>query len=144
MKSIRSSMLFKVFMLAIGVMGSSAWVSSAYAQSASGKFTLTHETRWGGVVLPPGDYTFSLQSLSLPAPIMFRKPGSVLPRTVSTEKLADDSRLVLGHDESGASFVSALNLGDIGVSLHYAPPKAQMPASKTVKLGPIADSRTGK
>jgi len=52
--------------------------------------------------------------------------------------------LVLSHNESGESFVSALYLGDLGVSLHYAPPKAQVPASETAKLGPIADAQTGK
>ena len=74
MKSIRSSMLLKVLVLAIGVLGAS--VSSAHAQSANGKFTLTHDTRWGNVLLPPGDYTFSLQSPSLPAPIMVGKRAS--------------------------------------------------------------------
>jgi hypothetical protein len=80
---------------------------------------------------------------------MVGKTGSsqiavVLPRVVSTEKLVDSSRLVLSHNESGESFVSALYLGDLGVSLHYAPPKAQVPASETAKLGPIADAQTGK
>jgi len=140
MRSIRSSSLFKVMILAVSVLGAS--VSSAHAQSAGGKFTLPHETRWGTVVLSPGDYTFSLQSQSLPAPIMVGKIGSsqvavVLPQAVSAEKLTETSRLVLSHSDSGESFVSALYLGDIGVSLHYAPPKAQTPASETAKLGPI-------
>ena len=74
MKSIRSSSLLKVLVLALGVLGAS--VTSAQAQSVNGKFTLTHETRWGGVVLTPGDYTFSLQSPSLPAPIMVGKAGT--------------------------------------------------------------------
>jgi len=147
MKSIRSSMFFRVLVLAIGVLGAS--VGPAYAQSANGHFTLPHETRWGTVLLSPGVYSFSLQSSSLPAAIMVGKTGSsqiavVLPRVVSTEKLADSSRLVLSHNESGESFVSALYLGDLGVSLHYAPPKAQVPASETAKLGPIADAQTGK
>ena len=144
MKSIRSSMLFKAFILAIGAL--SASVSPAYAQSAHGKFTLTHETRWGSVVLSPGDYAFSLQSPNLPAPIMVGKTGSsqiavVLPQAVSSEKLTDASRLVL-RQEGGESFVSALYLGDLGLSFHYAPPKA--PAAETAKLGPIADSQPGK
>ena len=56
----------------------------------------------------------------------------------------DGSKLVLTHDASGESFVSALYLGDLGLSLHYATPKAQMPATETAKLGPIADSQPGK
>ena len=147
MRSIRSSLLFKVLILAIGV--SAASVIPAYAQSAGGKFTLPHETRWGNILMSPGDYTFSLQSPGLPAPVMVSKIGSsqvaiVLPQGVSAEKLTDDSRLVLRHSDSGESFVSALYLGDIGLSLHYAPPKAQTPASETAKLGPIPGSQPVK
>ena len=149
MKSIRSSMLFRVFILSLAIGALGASVSPAYAQSANGKFTLPHETRWGTVLLSPGVYSFSLQSPSLPAPIMVGKTGSsqivvVLPQMVSTEKLTDNSRLILKHNESGESFVSALYLGDLGVSLHFAPPKAQTSASETAKLGPIADSQPGK
>ena len=74
MKSIRSSMLFKVFILAIGALGASA--IPAHAQSATGKFTLTHEARWGNVLLSPGVYSFALQSPSLPAAIMVGKTGA--------------------------------------------------------------------
>jgi hypothetical protein len=146
MKSIRRSSLLKVLALALGVLGAS--VSSAHAQTATGKFTLTHETRWGSVLLTPGDYTFSLESPSLPAPIMVRKAGTpavavVLPQAVCSERLADTSNLVLRHDERGESFVSGLYLGDLGLSLHYAAPKGPMPA-ETAKLGPIADSQAGR
>ncbi len=81
MKSIRSSMLLKVLVLAIGTLGTS--VGSAHAQSANGRFTLTHDARWGNVLLTPGVYSFSLQSPSLPAPIMVGK----------TRQCADSDRL---------------------------------------------------
>ena len=149
MKSIRSSSLLKVLVLAIGALGASASVSSAHAQSANGKFTLTHEARWGSVLLTPGVYSFSLKSPSLPAPIMVSKAGStqkalVLPAVVSTEKLRDGSRLVLTRSSAGESFVSALYLGDLGLALHYAAPRAQVSAAETAKLGPFAESQTGK
>jgi hypothetical protein len=147
MKSIRSSSLLKVFVLALGVLGTT--VGSAHAQSANGKFTLTHDTRWGSVLLSPGDYTFSLVSPSLPAPIMVGKKGTaavavVLPQAVSSEKLTETSTLVLSHDERGESFVSGLHLGNLGLSLHFAAPKNQMPATETAKLAPVADSQTGR
>ncbi len=44
MKSIRSSMLLKRFVLAVGILGAS--LGSAHAQSTVGKFTLPHEARW--------------------------------------------------------------------------------------------------
>ncbi len=101
------------------------------------------------MTLSPGAYTFSLRSATLPAAVMVAKAGSaevaiVLPLMVSAEKLTDTSKLVLAHDASGDSFVSALYLGELGMSLHYAPPKAQVAAAETAKLGPIADSRPGK
>jgi len=147
MKSIRSSMLFKVFILAIGVVGASA--GSAHAQAANGTFTLARETHWGSVVLPAGEYMFSLQSPNMPATIVVRQTSGsrvamVLPQVVSEEKLTGTSRLVLSHDERGESFVSALYLGDIGLGLHYAQPKTEMPAPATAKLDPIAESQPGK
>jgi hypothetical protein len=147
MKSIRNSMLLKGLVLAIGLLGAS--VSTAYAQSAHGRFTLPHEARWGNVLLSPGVYTFSLQSPSLPAAIMVGKAGSsqiaiVFPRVVSAEKLTEGSRLVLSHNASGESFVSALYLGDLGVSLHYESSKARMAAPETAKLVPLAESRASK
>src|SRR2546428_6773761 len=96
MRSIRNSVLFKRLALAIGLLAAS--VSTAYAQSARGSFTLPHEARWGNVLLSPGVYTFSLQSPSLPAPIMVGKAGSskrpdAFPRQVSEERLSLGSRM---------------------------------------------------
>ena len=147
MKSIRSSMLFKVFILAIGVVGASA--GSAHAQAANGTFTLARETHWGSVVLPAGEYMFSLQSPNMPATIVVRQTrGSrvamVLPQVVSEEKLTGTSRLVLSHNERGEPFVSALYLGDLGLSLHYESSQARMAVPETAKLVPIAESRASK
>ena len=146
MKSIRSSMLFKVVILAIGALAASA--SPAQAQSATGKFTLTHEARWGNVLLTPGVYSFALQSPSLPAAIMVGKTGKariaiVLPAAVSTEKLSTDSTMVLTRTAAGESFVSALYLGDLGLSLYYSAPRSPL-ATESAKLGPIAESQPAK
>ncbi|MGH9548869.1 MAG: hypothetical protein ACRD3W_05805 [Terriglobales bacterium] len=145
MKSIRSSMLFKMFVLAIGLAGTS--VIPAQAQSASGKFTLTHETHWGNVLLTPGVYSFALQSPTLPAAIMVGRTGAaqiaiVLSASVSAERPGVGSTLVLKRNSAGESFVSALYLGDLGLSLHYSAPRSQVTAS--AKLGPIAESQPVK
>jgi hypothetical protein len=147
MKSIRSSMHFHAFILAIGILGASA--GSAHAQSANGTFTLSHETRWGSVVLPAGQYMFSLQSPSMPAHLIVRETSGsrvamVLPQVISQEKVTGTSRLVLTQNERGESFVSALYLGDIGLGLHYTQAKTGMPTPETAKLGPIAQSEPGR
>jgi hypothetical protein len=139
MKSLRSALLVKVLILAAGVLGASAVPAQAQA-AATGTFTLTHETRWGGAVLPPEDYAFSLASQNWPAQVIVRqasgpKVAIVLPQTVSEEKLTGMSQLVLQHKADGETFVSALSLGDLGVALHYASPKAAVPAAETAKLG---------
>ncbi len=97
MKSIRSSMLLKLLILTVGALGAS--LGSAQAQSTVGKFTLPHEARWGAVLLPPGSYTFSLRSATLPAAVMVAKAGSaegaiVLPLMVSDRKID-------GHQQTG-------------------------------------------
>ena len=120
----------------------------AHAQSATGKFTLTHEARWGNVLLSPGVYSFALQSPSLPAAIMVGKTGAaqvaiVLPAAVSAERLSNGSTLVLTRTQAGESFVSALYLGDLGLSLHYSAPRSPM-ATESAKLGPIAESQPAK
>jgi hypothetical protein len=146
MKSIRNAVFFRALVLAVGILGASA--TSAYAQSANGAFTLTHQTRWGGMLLAPGDYKFSLESPSFPAQIKVQKVGGqlaiVLPQGISTETLTDGSKLILGHDASGQSFVSALDLEELGMRLVFATPKARIPASETARLGPIAEVQSGK
>ena len=146
MKSIRSSMLFKLFILTVGLV--SATAIPAHAQYATGKFTLTHEARWGNVLLSPGVYSFALQSPSLPAAIMVGKAGGmqiaiVLPASVSAERLGAGSTLSLNRTEAGESFVSTLYLGDLGLSLHYSAPRPQVP-TESAKLGPMADPQPAK
>ena len=147
MRSIRSSMLSNLFTLAIGVAALS--MASAYAQSATnGTFTLTHETRWGMVVLPAGSYSFALQSPVMPAKLVVRntdgsQTAMLLPQAVSQEQLSGSSRLVLAQTGRGTLFVSELYLGDLGVSLHYTDRKIILPASENGGLNALY-SHSGK
>ena len=89
MKSIRSSMLFKAVILAIGALGMRP-VPPRRNQPPESSLLPTKPA--GAMCFcPPGVYSFALQSPSLPAPIMVGKTGSaqiaiVLPAVVSTEK----------------------------------------------------------
>ncbi len=150
MKSLRISLLFRalLFVLAVSAVGASVSIP-ADAQSAHGNSTLPYQVRWGKVLLSPGVYTFSLKSPNLPAPLMVGKEGSfriavVLPQGISTEKFEEGSRLVLSRNATGELFVSALYLGDLGVSLHYDAAKAQRASAETAKLVPPADSQPRK
>jgi hypothetical protein len=53
----------------------------AAAQNANGKFTITHESRWGTAVLPAGTYTVALRNDSVPLVIITsenRNPISII------------------------------------------------------------------
>jgi hypothetical protein len=146
MQSIRGFSLFKVLVLALAAMGASA--IPTYAQSATGKFTLAHKVRWASAVLPPGEYSFSLDSQNPPARIMVRQvSGSMvailLPQGMSEDKLGGASSLVL-HAVGGESVVSSLRLANLGVVLQFASPKLAMPVAETAGLGPIAQSQPAK
>jgi hypothetical protein len=146
MKSIRNLSLFKVLVLTLAAMGASA--IPAHAQSATGKFSLVHKVLWGGAVLPPGDYAFSLNTQDSPARVTVRQAdGSaiamLLPQSISEDNLLGASSLVL-HEEGGESVVSTLRLKNIGMALQFASPKLAMPVAETAGLGPIADSQPAK
>jgi hypothetical protein len=146
MKSIRSSSLFPMLILAAGLIAAVA--TPASAQAAHGSFTLAHEARWGGMVLAPGSYSFSLQSPGRPATLTLRNikgdMAFVIPSDVSTKEPADTSRLVLSRGQDGKSYVSALYLEDLGLVLHYRLPKPQMIETATARPDPVADSQAGR
>jgi hypothetical protein len=146
MKSIRSLSLFKVLVLTLAAMGASA--IPAHAQSATGKFSLVHKVLWGGAVLAPGNYEFSLNTQDSPTRVTVRQAdGSaiamLLPQSISDDNLVGASSLVL-HEEGGESVVSTLRLKNIGMALQFASPKLAMPVAETAGLGPIADSHPAK
>lgn len=66
-----------------------------------------------------------------------------MPAAVSTEKLSPGSTMVLTRTAAGESFVSALYLGDLGLSLQYSAPRSPV-ATESAKLGPIAESQPAK
>ena len=146
MKSIRKFPLLQVIVLGIAAMGAS--VIPAHAQMTRGTFSLAHKVRWAGAVLPPGDYTFSLDSQDSPARIVVRQvSGStaaiLLPQGMSEDKLGGVSSLVL-HKEGGELVVSSLRLTNLGVALQFGSPKLAMPVAETAGLGPIAQSQPAK
>jgi hypothetical protein len=146
MKSIRRFSLLKVLVLAVAAMGVSA--IPAYAQTATGTFSLAHKVLWGSAVLPAGNYAFSLNSQDSPARVTVRQVGGpivamLLPQSISDDNFVGSSNLVL-REEGGESVVSTLRLKNIGMALQFASPKLAMPGAETAGLGPIADSQPAK
>lgn len=114
-------------MFAFGLLAVSAGVNTAAAQTrCAGKFTLPHEVRWQGRVMPAGEYTFSLNSVS--ASTMLRLEGPNGPMFVPTSGISDavtDKKSSLTIEHRGrARFVSELYLAELGVHFRYSIPKA--------------------
>jgi hypothetical protein len=96
-------------------------------ERAHGKFTLTHEVHWGSAKLPAGDYEFSFdpetgtRMLNLSKVSGTRAGYMVLVPDTDDSKPSDLSRLVLVATPDG-SYVSAMQLPDFGMTLHFAVP----------------------
>jgi hypothetical protein len=104
--------------------------SPASAQEAAhGKFTLTHDVRWQNAVVPAGDYQFSYNEEAAPRLLMLNKlNGSrtgfmLLVRDSEDAKPTDLSRLILQTTADG-TYVSAMQLPEFGVTLHFRVPSA--------------------
>ncbi len=107
--------------------------SSAVAQEASGKFTLAKEVRWGGAVLPAGDYTYALEHQT--GQVLFvRNTNSQTSAIVlvKSASLVNDS----GHDRimlqrSGDDwFVSSMVITSLGHELSFGVPSTRTETPK--------------
>jgi hypothetical protein len=102
--------------------------SLASAQEAvHGKFTLTHDVYWGKAKVPAGEYAFSFDRNGV-SPVMSlskingtRTGFMVLVPATEDTKASDTSRLVLESTSAG-SYVSAMQLPEFGVTLHFDVP----------------------
>ena len=100
----------------------------ASAQEAvHGKFTLTHDVYWGKAKVPAGDYVFSFDRSGI-SPVMslskingMRTGFMVLVPATEDTKASDTSRLVL-ESTPGGSYVSAMQLPEFGMTLHFDVP----------------------
>jgi hypothetical protein len=94
-----------------------------------GKFTITHDVHWGKATLAAGDYSFSFNRAAISPVLNLTKlsgnPAGYMMLVPMTDesKSTDASRLVL-EDTPEGSFVSALQLPEFGMTLHFSVPKA--------------------
>ena len=126
MKSTRSLKSVRVLLLAVLAAGLSA--SLANAQEYEGKFTLPFEARWGGAVLPAGDYTFRVNPSEPPCMVSVSQGQQIvaliLTSSTTRGEVAGSSALIAVHS-AGSSHIRALQLAEAGVVLEYSPPKAE-------------------
>jgi len=110
----------------------------AHSQSlAEGRFTLAHEVRWQNALVPAGTYHFSLTSganmgvLTLSKMSGARAGFMVLVSATDSGVTSDLTKLVLEPTAEG-SYVSAMQLPELGVTLHFNVPPAAKTAEKQI------------
>jgi hypothetical protein len=102
--------------------------SLASAQDEGGRFTLPHEVNWQNAVVPAGDYRFSLQPMGPSEMLTLTrtsgKPASFMlyAKDVDVDTGSETARLVIQKSKSGTSYVSAMDLPQFEVTLHFAAP----------------------
>jgi hypothetical protein len=109
----------------------------AVAQDASGTFTLTKQVRWGTVLLPPGDYSYSVEHRAAETVLLRSSTGGpsgiVMAASVSRVDPPGASRLVL-QNQGGEWFVRSMVLRGIGEELHFTSPSRATEAAQDANL----------
>ena len=101
--------------------------SLASAQDVAGTFTLTHEVRWQGAIVPAGKYRFSIGADGPSGLLTLSKISGdgagfmLLVPDTEVSKPSDVSRLVV-VPRPGGSYVSTMQLPEFGVTLHFVVP----------------------
>jgi hypothetical protein len=142
MKSIRNY----VYAAALAVSALNFTPSLASAQDAAGSFTLTHEVHWQNAIVPAGKYRFKLETTGPMELLTLRKIDGdqasfmLLTEDLGAPKPTDESRLLL-VSRSGRDFVSAMQLPEFGVTLHFAVPAETREMAKTVATTTLSAAR---
>ena len=129
MKSTRIYGLPRIVGLAALVICSSAALASA--RMLGGTFTLPFEARWGQAVLPPGNYSFTLDSTGPDRLVTIirgesgKNVGSVQAQGSSDQQTLDRSDLVLVRSGGGNYTIRALRMASEGLTFDYSVPKAE-------------------
>ena len=127
MKSIRG--IIGVVFAILGLSGFWGFPCALHAQaSAGGQFRLSQSVHWGSVVLPMGEYTYSVESAGWPNVVRVSQVGGsftgvFLPRTTSQDSDSGSKGIVLariGED----MFVTSLRVEERGLVLNFSPPGA--------------------
>jgi hypothetical protein len=120
--------------------------SLASAQDAAGTFTLTHEVRWQNAIVPAGKYRFTIGPSGPSDMLTLRRvDGSgagfmLLVTDTENSRPSGDSRLILVSRPSG-SFVSTMQLPQVGITLHFAVPSETREVAQSVTTSTASATR---
>jgi hypothetical protein len=112
--------LFILIVLAAGIS-----VSRANAQEFHGKFTLSHETRWGAATLPAGDYSLDLDHHDLQGRVLVhgeKQNVIVLSEMIEHRHVPEGSALFTVRNNNRLE-VRALYIQQVGLWLEYRAPQ---------------------
>ena len=103
----------------------------ASAQDARGTFKLAHEVHWQNNLVPAGEYAFTVESKGPSELLLLRKISGtsagfmMLIHDAEPATPSQISKLLL-VSRPGGSFVSTMELPDVGITLHFTvPPEAR-------------------
>ncbi|MBZ5686820.1 MAG: hypothetical protein LAP86_17485 [Acidobacteriia bacterium] len=100
---------------------------AAAQEPAHGKFTLKHNVNWGNAVVPAGDYEFAYDPYQS-SPVLTlsklsgKRAGFMLLVTNSEDSKPSDSNQLLLETTADGSYVSAMELAECGMTLHFSVP----------------------
>lgn len=123
MKSVlRTTKVFGVALLALAA-SFSASPARAAGETLSSKLTLPVEARFGSATLPAGEYTLAIETVGGQKLVSLRGNGKTaisLAIDAEPSPVSDRDQLTLVQDGDGY-VVSAVSVGSLGLTLHYAP-----------------------
>ena len=94
-----------------------------------GKFTLAVETHWEGITLPAGDYTFALQSNSVPYRLYIwgQGVGTIITATTTAQRVFSELTQVSLVDTAVGYTVRTFEVPELGVTFsHLTPTRKQL------------------
>jgi len=133
-----------VYAAALAVSAMTFAPSHAVAQApAHGKFTLTHDVYWGNATVPAGTYAFSYDPYETAKVLTISKldgarAGYMVLVPATDDGAPADSNQILLEKTADGSYVSAMQLAECGVTLHFAAPSH--PAKQLAKSGALMAS----
>jgi hypothetical protein len=97
------------------------------------------ETRWGGAVLPAGDYTLTVDSTALPATVTVhsvrqsKTAPMIMAQAISQHGASGQSSLIIARN-SGKGVVRGLQLVELGLDFEYAMPRGMQLVAEAPQL----------